>query len=258
MRVPYISANWKMNPVKNQAVLPEQDYADKVIDKIAELGDIAMEISIFCPYTHLMLMDEMAQDRFNVGAQDMHALDNGAYTGDISAELLQDIGINHVLLGHSERRQHYNETDELIAQKLRQALDKGLYAVVCIGESDMENQAGKTDEVLQTQVKNALAKNTPADRIVIAYEPIWAIGTGRVPSMDDITTTHGNLRAFIGETYGIDFADSVRIIYGGSVNGNNAHEILHLPNVDGVLVGGASLHSDDFCQIIGGIKQNMV
>lgn len=253
MRVPYIAANWKMHSVKNQTALPEQEYAEKIMDKIAELGHIAVEVSVFCPYTHLMLMEQMAEDQFNVGAQDMHPVDRGAYTGDISAELLQDIGINHVLLGHSERRHYHNETDAVVAKKVNQSIQNGLYCVVCIGESDTQNQAGKTHKVLQKQIKNAIAPHTPADRIVIAYEPIWAIGTGRVPSVKDITTTHTNLRTFIAKTYGTEFADSVRIIYGGSVNGTNACEILHLPNVDGVLVGGASLHSDDFCKIIGGV-----
>ena len=237
MRILYIAANLKMNTVKNQGDLPEKQYAEHIRNALSEIGDMAIEVSVFCPYTHLSLMADMADAYFNVGAQNMHALDCGAYTGDISADLLLDIGINHVLLGHSEVRQYHAETDTLIGQKLQQAMKKGLYAVLCIGESDAENQAGDTQSVLQQQIRKAIADTMSADRIVIAYEPVWAIGTGRVPSTQDIAHTHTQLRAYLQRTYGMEFGDSVRILYGGSVNGNNASDILKLDNVDGVLVG---------------------
>ncbi len=249
MRIPYIAANWKMNVIKN----PAKSYADAIIKTVSEMGT-AVEVSVFCPYTHLTEIAAMAAGHFHVGAQNMHALDKGAYTGDISADILLDVGITHVLLGHSEVRQYHRETDTEVGNKVNQAIKKGLYVVVCIGESDDENQAGNTQTVLQTQIRHAIADTVPADRLVIAYEPIWAIGTGRVPHTEDIVATHTQLRAYLADSYGGDFAESVRILYGGSVNGDNASHILGLDNVDGVLVGGASLHVQDFCQILQSVQ----
>lgn len=253
MRIPYIAANWKMNMIANTGLLPEQEYADAIIATLTGLGDTPAEVSVFCPYTHLTLMGEMSENQFNVGAQNMSGTPCGAYTGDVNADILQDVGIDHVLLGHSECRKYHNETDSQITQKLGVAMNRGMYAVVCIGETDAQNQAGHTYDVLQNQLRVALDNDVSPERLVIAYEPLWAIGTGRLPRTDDISDIHTHIRTFLGDTYGMDFSDTVRIIYGGSVTADNASEILALSDVDGVLVGGASLHSDTFCQILSAV-----
>jgi len=236
MRTPMIAGNWKMNILKDNDDFPEQIYVNKINEAIKEKD---VEVAIFPPFTHLGLIyglaDELPDNKsFNVGVQNISDNEKGAFTGDVSAELVSDVGGNIVILGHSERRSIHKETNEEICKKAKIAIKNGLQAVICISEQ--------------------FEKSTPSDvdvnSVVIAYEPVWAIGTGRTPSIDDIENIHSSLRKYISQSRGEEFANSVRILYGGSVNAKNGAEILGLNNVDGALVGGASLITEDFVKII--------
>ena len=175
-----------------------------------------------------------------LGGQDCHDQPPGAFTGDIAPEMLKDLGCSHVIIGHSERRQHHKETSAQVASKAKRAHGAGLVAIICVGELDSERSAGKADSVVTEQLKNSIPDTATPENTVIAYEPVWAIGTGKTASGDDIEQMHALIRSKVGK---------LQILYGGSVKPSNAKEILHTPNVDGVLVGGASLKADEFITI---------
>ena len=248
MRTPFVAGNWKMNVTAEESDFPEEAY----IHAIRESAGEHVEICIFPPFTHIGLLSAIADGDVNIGAQDVSDKINGAHTGDVSARCLIDIGASYVLVGHSERRVNHGETDSNVCKKARTALNEGLNVVVCVGESDEQNQAGKTIEVLTAQLNDSIPENVTADRVVVAYEPVWAIGTGRVPTLEQIETVHKELRKHLMNNHGSDFANDVRIVYGGSVKPDNANAILNLDNVDGALVGGASLKSEDLVGIIKG------
>jgi triosephosphate isomerase len=183
-----------------------------------------------------------------LGGQDCHTEQSGAHTGNISADMLQDMGCEYVIVGHSERRSYQNESSNLISQKAAAAHDAGLISIICIGETEEENEAGKTLEVLKKQISESIPESATPENTIIAYEPVWAIGTGKTPTIDDIASTHEAIRKYIQIKIGN--SDSVLILYGGSVNPSNARDILKLEDVDGALVGGASLKIEQFTSII--------
>jgi triosephosphate isomerase len=206
---------------------------------------------LVCPPASLIARAAVvARGAFALGGQDCHAQPSGAYTGDISAEMLKDAGAAAVIVGHSERRQYHGETDIDVAIKARAAWRAGLTAVICIGETEIERDAGKAHHVCGGQLKGSIPKEATAENAAIAYEPVWAIGTGRTPSDDDIVAMHAHIRQCAVEHLGA-VGRKIRILYGGSVKPSNAKTILSLGDVDGALVGGASLKAQDFLAIIG-------
>jgi triosephosphate isomerase len=244
MRVPLIAGNWKMNTTVDEAV-------SLIREMRGELALMRGVEKVVCPpFISLLTVSELIKgSSIKLGAQNMYYEEKGAYTGEISPEML--VGWCHfVILGHSERRQHFGETDELIGRKVRAALKAGLKPILCVGESLEENEAGITEEVVTTQVKAALATVRPYGELVIAYEPLWAIGTGRAASGEQANTTIGVIRRVVSELYGEVIAQSMPILYGGSVTGANVAEFVSGPEVDGALVGGASLKAAEFLSIV--------
>ncbi len=236
MRTKIAAGNWKMNGTRS-AMTEIMAIATEQFENVE---------AIICP-PFTMLSEAMAATQgtaLMIGAQNAHQSASGAYTGEISAEMLLDLGVKHVILGHSERREYFGETSELVAQKAAHAHSSGLTAIICVGETLEERDAGKAVAVVSDQIVNSLPEGTNAANTVIAYEPVWAIGTGRVPSNDDIVEIHSAIRAIVPDT------ENMRILYGGSVKPENALEIFSLKDVDGGLVGGASLKASDFLPII--------
>lgn len=236
------AGNWKMNGTK--ASLTE------VATLIAAHPAPACEMLLCPPATLIAQMAEAARgSALMVGAQDCHARPQGAHTGDISVAMLKDVGASHVILGHSERRTDHGETDAQVRAKAEAVVDAGLIAIVCIGETEAERDAGKTLAVIGAQIDGSIPMGATAANLVVAYEPVWAIGTGRTPTLAEIAEVHsflrGRLRGLIGEEAG-----GVRILYGGSVKPSNATDIFAVPHVDGALVGGASLKAADFGAIV--------
>ena len=244
-RRPYVAGNWKMNKLRGEA----RSYVDELLPLIDGLD---LDVGICVPYTSLEVCVEAARgSALRVVAQNMHEEDSGAFTGEISAPMLQDIGVGHVLLGHSERRQFFGETDKALQRKLPKALAAGLEPILAVGELEDERENGETERRLRHQVQEAFEDVSVDDvtRVVVAYEPVWAIGTGKVATPDQAQEACGFIRALIRDKYG-DLAEQVRIQYGGSVNDDNASELLSLPDIDGALVGGASLDPEKFARIV--------
>ncbi len=248
-RTPYVGGNWKMNTDRAGAAA----LARGVCDQAAALDGV--EVALFVPFPYLLGVREAldaAGARVKLGAQDVSDRDNGAFTGEVSASMLLDCGVRTVLTGHSERRHVIGEGDELVAAKTAKALDAGLEVVVCVGETLEQREAGRTDEVNERQVRAALGKLT-ADalaRVSIAYEPVWAIGTGKTATPDDAQDAQAKIRALVASMHGGGAGEAMRIMYGGSMKPGNAAELLAQPDVDGGLIGGASLKADDFGAIV--------
>jgi triosephosphate isomerase len=209
----------------------------------------AAELAVCPPATLLaQAASALKGGKVSLGAQDCHAKDSGAFTGDIAAPMIKDAGAQYVIVGHSERRQYHGETDAVVKAKAEAALKHGLIAIVCVGETRAEREAGKAIAVVSTQVRGSLPAGGAPDTVVVAYEPVWAIGTGLTPTPADVAEVHAAIRKLLGEVYGAAGA-KLRILYGGSVKPSNAKELLGLANVDGALVGGASLKAVDFLAI---------
>ncbi|MDD5312527.1 MAG: triose-phosphate isomerase [Dehalococcoidia bacterium] len=244
MRRPFIAANWKMNTTVDEAV-------SLVNQMLQELNGFNSVDRVLCPpFISLQAVGNMLKrTEIGLGAQNMYFKEKGAFTGEVSPLMLKDL-CGYVILGHSERRQYFAETDALINQKIKAALTAGLIPIFCIGESLEQNEAGKTGDVLSVQVKGGLAGVDADDGIVIAYEPIWAIGTGRAATGIKADSTIGFIRDTLGSIWGKDRADSTRILYGGSVTGANIEEFIKQPQIDGALVGGASLKAAEFVSIV--------
>lgn len=242
-RRPYIAGNWKMNKTGFEA----EDFVFALLPQIA--GDDIAEVVICAPFTALTnVIDSSRGTRIKVAAQNMHEAESGAYTGEVSAGMLRDIDVRAVVLGHSERRQYFNETDEALAAKVVVALENDLEPILCVGETDAQREANETEAVLKTQVEAALA-NVPAEKlgdVVIAYEPVWAIGTGKVATNEMAQEACAFIRSLLDPSA----ADKVRILYGGSMKPENATELLAQPDIDGGLIGGASLKADDFAALV--------
>jgi triosephosphate isomerase len=248
-RIPLMAGNWKMNLTHPEAVALVQKLAWILADKKHDFA--RTEVAVIPPYTDLRSVQTLVDgDRLAIryGAQDVSMHDSGAYTGEISAAMLAKLGCSYVVVGHSERRQHHAETDDLVNAKARQAVSTGITPIVCVGERLDVRQAGEQVPHTLAQVDGSLAGFTPAQiaALVIAYEPVWAIGTGEVATPGDAQEVCAAIRARIRETAGDDAADGCRILYGGSVKAANIAGIMAEPDVDGALVGGASLQAEEF------------
>jgi triosephosphate isomerase len=249
LRKPIIAGNWKMNLLVGRAVALVEDLW-KLVD-----GQDAVEVVVCPPFVDIPPVSE-AMERggmsLGLGAQNMHWEEAGAFTGEVSPLMLKELGVTHVIIGHSERRQFFGETDQGVNRKVASAIEHGLVPIMCVGESLKQREAGETENVVTGQVKRGFFE-LPVDKavdVVIAYEPIWAIGTGKAATSDDADEVTRIIRATVGELYGSGPADSVRIQYGGSVTPANVSELMSKPNIDGALVGGASLKADDFAKIV--------
>jgi triosephosphate isomerase (TIM) len=245
---PLIAGNWKMNGLTADGGKLAADIAAwTCADGSEALG--RADVLVCPPITLLAAVRQViAGSPVLLGAQDCHWAKSGAHTGDVSAEMLVDQGCRFVIVGHSERRAGHGETDVIVKSKAAAALRAGLTAIICIGETEAERQAGKTIEVVTTQFHGSLPPEASAATTVIAYEPVWAIGSGRVPTADEIRAVHGHLRQLA--TADIADGDATRLLYGGSVKPSNAKELMAIPEVNGALVGGASLKLEDFSGII--------
>jgi triosephosphate isomerase (TIM) len=247
MRKALIAANWKMYKTPAEAKAFTDAFLPLVKDHTRD------EIALFPSVTSLATVVEAAKgSNVVVGCQNIHFAEEGAYTGETSANMLTAVGGTHTLIGHSERRQYFNETDEIVNKKLHTALKHGLIPVVCIGEVLAERESGLTEQVLRTQTTGALVGLTPeaAKPIVIAYEPVWAIGTGKTATPQMAVDAHKIIRAEVARLLGQPTADAIRILYGGSVKPENATSLLGEEEIDGALVGGASLKPDSFAAIV--------
>lgn len=242
-----IAGNWKMNKTPSETALFITELAERVVD----IKDTIVICAV--PYVCLPAALKAAKrTKIKVAAQNMHYEDNGAFTGEISTNMLVDLGIKYVIIGHSERRQYYNETDATVNLKVKKALKAGLKPIVCVGESLEQREMEVTDDHIRYQVKYALNGVSSEDmrNVIMAYEPIWAIGTGKTASNEQANEVCKTIRTVIGEMYSRKIANALHIQYGGSVNAKNAKDLLTMSDIDGGLVGGASLKVDDFDKII--------
>ncbi|HIB64738.1 MAG TPA: triose-phosphate isomerase [Phycisphaerales bacterium] len=246
MRTPLMAANWKMH-------LNRREAKTLVEDLLKAIDGTSNEVLI-CPPTLLFDTVQAAckGSKVATGVQNMHFADKGAFTGEVSAEMVKEAGAGYVIIGHSERRAIFGETDEMCAKKVLQADAFGLVPVLCVGESLQERESGSTTKVIDTQLNGSLEGFTPTsgDRLVIAYEPVWAIGTGKTATPADAETVIKHIRERLSEKYGERIANSVRVLYGGSVKPDNVDELMAQPNIDGALVGGASLEAESFARIV--------
>jgi len=238
-----IAGNWKMNGLKAQLAEVESLIASLSADPAAA------DVLVCPPATLVAQVSQLGDGIIRTGGQDCHVMQSGAHTGDISSGMLADAGATHVIVGHSERRANHSETDMVVQAKARAALEGGLTPIICVGETEAERDTGLAMTVVEQQLNGSVPELGDGDRLAIAYEPVWAIGTGRVPSSEDIVEMHASIRAWLEKRIGAGGA-TVPILYGGSMKPRNAAEILALDNVDGGLVGGASLKSEDFLGII--------
>jgi len=250
-RRPFIAGNWKMNLDRAGAIALVQDLKGL-------LGDVSgVDVAVCPPSVYLdAVAAELSDSPISLGAQNMYFEKEGAFTGELSAAMLKDIGCTHVILGHSERRHKMGESNEAVCRKVHAALNEGLKPIVCVGETLEERKAEKTFDIVREQFYGSLAGVTreQAVRIVIAYEPVWAIGTGETASPEQAEEVHADIRKVMGIRFGEQVASQVRIQYGGSVKPDNAADLLAQDNIDGALVGGASLKAEDFKSIIAKAK----
>ena len=246
MRKKVIAGNWKMNMLPNEAMAFIEGLAPLVKNSEAEV--------VLCvPYTDLFYSLLTAQDtNIKIGAQNMHWEEKGAYTGEVSGKMLKSIGVEYVIIGHSERRQYFNETDETVNKKIKSAFANELKPIVCVGETLEQRETGKAEEIITNQTKIALDGLTEeqVENTIIAYEPIWAIGTGKTATAEDANNSIKAIRNEIAKNYGQNIADKVIIQYGGSVKASNAKELFSTSDIDGGLVGGASLKVEEFANIV--------
>ncbi|MCX8224518.1 MAG: triose-phosphate isomerase [Sulfitobacter sp.] len=248
MRRKLAAGNWKMNGTAGA---------------LSELVELAKHVkpgdaeTLICPPAPLLYLacEKLRGTAIAIGAQDCHIEASGAYTGDISAPMVADTGATYVILGHSERRDAHDETNADIAAKTRAAWGAGLTAIICIGESGADREEDKTLDVIAAQLAGSVPENASGQNSVIAYEPIWAIGTGKTPTLDQIVEVHDFIRARLNDRFGQETGDTIRLLYGGSVKSENAAEIFTAENVDGALVGGASLKAADFAPIIKALSR---
>ena len=246
MRKPIIAGHWKMNKTPEEA-------AELVRELVPLVADAEAEVVVCPPFVCLdAVRKEAAGSNIKLGAQNVHFEKHGAYTGEISADMLLAMGVEYVIIGHSERRQYFGETDCTVNKRAKAALAAGLKPIICVGESLEEREKGVTNELVGMQTKLAL-QGIPAeevDKVVIAYEPIWAIGTGKTATAAEANETIGAIRKAIAQVYGEEVASKVRIQYGGSMNPKNASELMAQSEIDGGLIGGASLKAEDFSKVV--------
>lgn len=246
MRIPFIAGNWKMFKTKAEAIAFAEEFRELY-------KDTDVQTAICAPFTNLEALKEaFAGTEIKVGAQNVHFADEGAFTGEISVSMLEEIGVDFCIVGHSERRQYFGETDETVNKKLKKLFEGPIRPILCVGESLEERDADRAFDVVGSQIKADLEGIDAADvkKLVIAYEPIWAIGTGRTATPDQAEEMCAFIRKTLIELYGEEVSDEVIIQYGGSVKPANATEIMNMDEIDGALVGGASLKPEDFMEII--------
>ncbi len=248
MRTKVIAGNWKMQNDLSGAIALISGIKSELNGK-----NVNCSVIICPPFTNLETASTLIKDSvIKLGAQNMHNEDGGAFTGEISASMLKSVGCTYVILGHSERRTIFKESDEFINAKIKKALASGLLPIFCIGETLEERESGVTFDVIKKQVVGGLSGISTEDmaKIIIAYEPVWAIGTGKTATPDQAQEVHAFIRKLVGELYNASIAEGIIIQYGGSVKPDNAKELLHMPDIDGALVGGACLKADSFAKII--------
>ncbi len=244
MRTPFIAGNWKMNTTVSEAIRLVRAMREE-LDKVGGVDKV-----ICPPFVSLVPLKELLKDSsIKLGAQNLYFAEKGAYTGEISPLMLAEL-CEFVIIGHSERRQYFHETGEVVNKKVLAALKVGLKPILCIGERLEENEAGRTEEVITEQLNSSLAEVKDLTNLVIAYEPVWAIGTGRAATGEQANETIAFIRQKLAKRYGEKQAQQVRILYGGSVTAANAAEFMHQPEIDGALVGGASLKATEFLSIV--------
>ena len=246
-RTPLIAGNWKMHKSGSQAI----EAANQLKDLVRTAQTV--EVMIAPPFTALyQVAQALKGSTIALGAQNLHWEQKGAYTGEIAADMLVDAGCSHAIIGHSERRQFFGETDATVNRKLKAALQAKLIPVLCIGETEKERQAGETFSVLDKQVRDGLKDFSFRDlgKLIVAYEPVWAIGTGQTATREQAQEAHENIRSLLKELFGKEFAGSIRILYGGSVKPGNVRALMEMPDVDGALVGGASLDAETFSKLV--------
>ncbi len=254
-RRPMMAANWKMNKLISEA----EEYVEGLLPRISDAHE-GVDVAIFAPFTCLGAVARMTQDTpVLAGAQNFYYEDSGAFTGEVSAPMLKDLGAGAVVIGHSERREIFGETDEAVALKAARAVEAGLVPIICVGETKEERDAGKMWEKVGAQVRAVFehldAQQIGGGAIVFAYEPVWAIGTGESATPEDAQEAIGKIRDLLREIGGEDFAREVRILYGGSIKTDNVDEIIAQEDVDGGLVGGASLEVDTFAKLVNGASK---
>jgi triosephosphate isomerase (TIM) len=253
-RRPMMAANWKMNKTIREA----QDYTAALLPRAADAEGV--DVAVFAPYTCLHEVARMVEDSAVIaGAQNFYFEDSGAFTGEVSAPMLLDAGAGAVIVGHSERRELFGESDEMVARKAAKAVESGLLPIVCVGETKEERDAGGMWDKCSGQVQRVMEElgDITGDSIVFAYEPIWAIGTGDTATPDDCQDAIGRIRELLEELQGDEFADEVRILYGGSVKPDNVADIMAREDVDGALVGGASLEVETFMQLVEAARETV-
>ena len=243
MRKPILAGNWKMNKTRDEVI----QFTLAVTNRLP----LNVECIVCAPAIYLRDLVKRSPDNLHIGAQNMHELDSGAYTGEISPIMLKDTGVEYVILGHSERREYFNETDAKINAKIKKALEVGLKPIICVGEKLETREAGKTNELLESQIVKAFEgvniDNT--ENVIIAYEPIWAIGTGKSADSKTAEEACGFIRSVLSKIYSENIANEIRILYGGSVKETNIAEYMAQKDVDGALVGGASLKPESFIEL---------
>ena len=247
MRKPIIAGNWKMNKLTSEAV----ELASELKNKAGSIAD--REIVLCPPFTVLSSVKKViAGSRIRLGAQNMHWEVRGAYTGEVSPSMLKDIGCDYVILGHSERRQYFGETNEAVNRKAKTAFSTGLIPIVCVGETLAQREKGDTLKVIEEQINTGLSGLTSEESkgLVVAYEPVWAIGTGKTATPDQAEEVQRFIRKLLGQMFGKENTQAIRILYGGSINPDNISALMSCENVDGGLVGGASLKAESFLKVI--------
>ena len=247
MRTPIIAGNWKLNKTISESV------ALTTALKALVVGETGVEIIVAPPFTALAAVnDVIVNSNIHLAAQDVYSEESGAFTGEVSAPMLKDVGCDYVIIGHSERRQYFGETNESVNQKVKAALVHDLKPIICVGEQLEEREAGRTEAVIADHVTGGIAGLSAPELLscVIAYEPVWAIGTGKTATPDQAQEVHNFIRGLLTKAYSADVASQVCIQYGGSVKPENATELMSQPDVDGALVGGASLEAESFAQIV--------
>ena len=253
-RRPMMAANWKMNKTIREA----EEYMAALLPRAADAGGV--DVAVFAPFTSLHEVARMAGDTPVIaGAQNFYYEDSGAFTGEVSVPMLQDVGAEAGIVGHSERREIFGEDDDMVARKAARAVEAGFLPVICVGETKEERDAGGMWEKVSGQVRRVMEElgDAEGDGVVFAYEPIWAIGTGETATPDDAQDAIGRIRDLLRELRDDDFADEVRILYGGSVKPDNAAEIMAQEDVDGALVGGASLEVESFMQLVEAAQETV-
>ena len=245
-RTPFIAGNWKMY----KTIAEAEEFVSGLLPRVSSAEGV--EVALCTPFTSLQaVVDSTRGSRVEVYAQNMHQADSGAFTGEVSAAMLVELGVDGVVLGHSERREYFNETDRALQQKVPAALEAGLTPILCVGETEEERERGDTERKLRHQVQEGLEKVPVSElhRVVVAYEPVWAIGTGLAATTEQAQETCGFVRALV-QGFDKEAGNQVRVLYGGSLKPENAAEILSQPDIDGALVGGASLDAESFAAIV--------